>query len=417
MRRRNLHSDQGSVLVITIVLMGVMLAVGLSSFAFVDGQQVRAREQRARETSLNLTEAVLYSQGFALARTWPGNAPGGAAMPTACTSAAVQSLCPNPNTLAAANSSSPASANFTTTDASSNVTWTTRIRDNGAPVSDAFLFSQVDASQSGTNVKTGSAYTCPGPCKWDANGDLLLWVQARAVVGGQARNVVGLLKREQFTEAFPRNGLTAGSFETSNNGNKTMIDSSGSQVVVRCTSTAAACTSYSASKNQVLPPTIVRDATTPSAMSATQIARFKAVAQSASPTTYSTSCPASLTGAVVFIDLPSSTNCSDANNATYNSSADPGIVIMPRGTLSMKGSLYGIVYLGNEQNSSGAVLTLQANAQLFGGAAVDGPGRVVVGSASGQRPTITFVSKAFDSLATFGTTGLVQNTWRELAPD
>ena len=154
--------EAGSILVVAVVLMSVMLTVALASFSFVDGQQQRAREQRERETSLNLTEASLYSQGFALAQTWPGNAAGGAAMPTTCTSAVVQSLCPNPNTLAAANSSTPASANFTNGDASANVTWTTRIRDNGAPIFDAFDFAQVDATQTGTNVSSGSCVHLPG---------------------------------------------------------------------------------------------------------------------------------------------------------------------------------------------------------------------------------------------------------------
>lgn len=416
-RHPGLRGEDGSVLVVAIVLMAVMLAVGLSSFAFVDGGQQRSREQRERETSLNLTEAVLYSQGFALAQSWPGNADGGAAMPTVCTSGAAASLCPDPNTLAAGNSASPASANFTNPDASSTVSWTTRIRDNGGPIADAFVFSQVDAAQSGTNVKTGAAYTCPGPCRWDANGDLKLWVQARAVVRGRPRNVVALLKREQFAEAFARNGVTAGSFETTNQGNKTIIDSSGSQVVVRCTSSAAACTDFNASKGQVLPATIVRDPATPPAMTPTQLARFKVAAQTASPSTYHTSCPPSLTGTVVFIDVPAGTACSDSNAATYNSPSEPGIVIMPRGTLSLKGTLYGLVYMANEQNSAGAVLTLAANSEVFGGVAIDGPGRLVAGQASGQRPTITFVPSAFDSLATFGTTGLVQNTWRELPPN
>jgi hypothetical protein len=295
------------------------------------------------------------------------------------------------------------------------VSWTTTIRDNGGPVADAFVYSQVDAAQSGTNSKTGAAYTCPGPCKWDANGDLKLWVQARAVIRGRQRNVVALLKREQFSESFARNGVTAGSFETTNQGNKTIIEATGSQVVVRCTSTGPACTDYNAAKSQVMPAAIVHDPATPPAMTPAQIARFKAVAQSSSPSTYYTSCPASLTGTVVFIDLPSSaTSCSDSNSATYNSSTDPGIVIMPRGTLSMKGSLYGLVYMANEQNSSGPVLTMQANSEVLGGVAIDGPGRLVAGQASGQRPTITFVPNAFNSLASYGTTGLVQNTWREL---
>lgn len=417
MARHGPRGETGSALVVAIVLMAVMLVVGMSSFAVVDTGQERAREQRSRESALNLAEGVLYSQGFVLAQTWPGNAAGGAALASTCTPASVQSPCPDPRTLAAGNFSSPASANFTNADVSSDVTWTTRIRDNGGAISDAFVFSQVDAAQSATNVKTGAAYTCPGPCKWDANGDLKLWVQARAVVRGHARNLVALLKREQFAEAFARNGVTAGSFETANSGNKAIINAGGSQVVVRCTSTAPACTNYKQDKGQVLPLPIVRDPATPSAMSAAQLARFKAAAQSASPATYYTSCPPTLTGTVVFIDLPTATSCSDSNSATYNSSADPGIVIMPRGTLSMKGSLYGLVYMANEQNSAGTVLTLQANSEIFGGVAVDGAGRLVVGSASGERPTITFVPDAFNSLASYGTTGLVQNTWRELPPN
>jgi hypothetical protein len=87
---------------------------------------------------------------------------------------------------------------------------------------------------------------------------------------------------------------------------------------------------------------------------------------------------------------------------------------MPRGTLALKGSLHGLVYMGNEQNSSGAVLTLAANSEVLGGVAIDGPGRLVSGQASGNRATVKFVSSAFDSLASFGTAGLVQNTWREL---
>jgi type II secretory pathway pseudopilin PulG len=413
MKRHAICNEDGSILVIAIVLMAVLLAVGLSSFAFVDTGQKRGKEQRVRETSLNLTEGVLYSQGFALAQTWPGTAAAGATIPD-CTSATVQALCPNPNNLAAGNSSSPAAANFTNTDAkAANVSWTTHIRDNGGPLADAFQYPQLDAVQSGTNVKTGAAYTCPTPCKWDANGDLKLWVQARAVINGQPRNVVALLKREQFSEPFPRNGVTAGSLETSNSGNKTIIDSTGSQVVVRCPESSSTCTQYIDPKDQVLPSTIVHDSGTPAAMTSAQIARFMSAAKSAS--TYYTSCPATLTGTVVFIDLPSSaTECQDSNNAVYNSPTSPGIVIMPRGTLQMKGTFYGLIYMVNEQNSANVVLTLASNSQVFGGVAIDGTGRLYVGQASNNRPTIIFDPNAANGLATYGTTGLVQNTWREL---
>ena len=413
------RGEEGSVLVISTILLMIMIAIGLSSFAFVDTGKQRAREQRERETSLNLTEAVLYSQGFALAQAWPGNAIGGTLMPALCTSATVQTYCPNPHTLASANSSSPASANFTNADAAANVTWTTRVRDNGSPIRDAYVHAQADAAQAGTNVKTGAAYTCPGPCRWDANGDLMLWIQARAVVRGRPRNVVALVKREQYAEAFARNTLTAGSFETTNKGNKLIIDARGSQVVVRCTTTGPECTDYAASKNQVQPPTILRDPTAPLGMTPQQLARFKAAAQTANPSTYYTSCPTNFTGPVVYIDVPEGTDCTDANNgATYNTITDPGIIIMPRGRLvDIKNRYYAIFYLGNQQNSSGPVMTLGDNAELFGGIAIDGPGRLVTGQSSGPRPTLTYLEHAFNVLASYGTTGLVQNTWRELPPN
>ena len=49
-----------------------MLVVAFASIAIVDTQQKRTREQRERESSLNLVEGVLYAQGFQLARSWPG---------------------------------------------------------------------------------------------------------------------------------------------------------------------------------------------------------------------------------------------------------------------------------------------------------------------------------------------------------
>jgi type II secretory pathway pseudopilin PulG len=412
-RRQDLRSQEGSILVIAIVLMGVMLTAAMASIAFVDDQQQHALVQRQRETALNLAEAVLYSQGFVLAGAWPGNAGEGAAMPTTCTSATVSSRCPDPGTLAAANSSAPQSANFTSADASRRVSWTTTIRDNGGPLADAFDFASVDAAQT-----TGAA-TCPGPCKWDFNGDRRLWVQARAVVAGSPRNIVALLKREQFSEAFARNTVTAGSFETTNSGNKTIIDSTRSQVVVRCAPLGGSCTDYEEGKGQVTPAPISVPST-PSAMTSDQLARFTAAAKSANPSRYYTSCPASYAGAVVVIDLPAPTSCSDANSATYNAPSSPGIVIMLRGTLAMKSTFYGLVYMVNgpaaEPHLSTAVLTLAANGEVIGGIAIDGPGRLVAGQASGGQPSVVFDPNAFNSLVSFGTTGLVQNTWRELLP-
>jgi hypothetical protein len=45
--------------------------------------------------------------------------------------------------------------------------------------------------------------------------------------------------------------------------------------------------------------------------------------------------------------------------------------------------MYGLIYMGDEQNSSNAVLTLDSNSYVIGGVAVDGLGRLIVGQASG----------------------------------
>ena len=410
------HGEQGSVLVIAIILVALMLSLGTASIAFVDGQTHRAAEQRARETALNLAEGVLYSQGFALARAWPGNAFSGGSVPVTCTSAIVQTLCPDPNTLAAANSSAPAAANFANADAAFETSWWTRVRDNGGPLADSYSSDSADAPQSGTNAASGAAYTCPGPCKWDANGDLKLWVQSQAIVRGRPRNIVGLLRREQFSENFARNGVTAGSVRLTNSGNKTIIDATGSQVVVRCTSTGPSCTDYDAAKSQILPSTIIRDPAAPSGMTAEQVARFKAAAQSANPSTYHTSCPPGLSGAIVVIDVAASTTCTDANSEVYNTPTKPGIAIMLRGGFALKGTFHGLVYMRNEQGSSGPVLTLQANSLVIGSVAIDGAGGLVAGQASGNQPTVRYDPRAFNGLTTYGTAGLVQNTWRELRP-
>ena len=418
--RRAGQDERGWLLVTSMIVLVTMMTFALTSFTLVDRGREHSLDQRQRESALNLAEGVLYSQGFALAQKWPGNAVAGAAMPTTCTEVvpvpALTLYCPAPNTLAAAQGAA-ATANFANLDSLNNVTWTSRVRDNGGPnLAGAYVAGALaEAAQSGTNVATGAGYTCPGPCKWDANGDRQLWVQARAVVQGKARNIVALLKREQFAEWVPRNGLTAGSLRTPNNGNKTIINATGSQVVVRGTTTTAECTDYNPAKIQILPTTIVRDASTPSAMTPAQIERMKAVALSASPSTYYASCPASYTGTVVFVDVPAATRCDDpGGGVTYNSAASHGVVIMPRGILYFQSIYHGLLYVANQQSSAGEVLNLADNVEIFGGVAIDGAGRLVTGQASGQKATITYVANAFNVLASYGTAGLVQNTWREL---
>ena len=157
-------------------------------------------------------------------------------------------------------------------------------------------------------------------------------------------------------------------------------------------------------------------------MNTAQVDRFKSAAQSANPPTYFTSCPASLTGAIVFIDLPTATQCQYQGNSTYNSAAQPGVVIMRQGSIRLRGGVtfYGLLYLRNEQGSTGIVADIGGNGGVVGSVTIDGAGGLDAGS-NGNSGTntsnITYASNAFNSLASFGTAGLVQSTWRELPPN
>jgi len=63
---RNLRAERGSSIVLAMALMTMMLAVGLAAYSFVDTQQENSMQERHRESSFNLAEAVLNEQSFTL---------------------------------------------------------------------------------------------------------------------------------------------------------------------------------------------------------------------------------------------------------------------------------------------------------------------------------------------------------------
>jgi hypothetical protein len=149
-------------------------------------------------------------------------------------------------------------------------------------------------------------------------------------------------------------------------------------------------------------------------MTPSQINRFQIAAQSNN--TYFTSCPSTLAGGVVFIDFPSyssANTCTYTGNATWNSSASPGLLIIRNGIISLGGNttFYGLIYAPNPSCTSDFLVQTQGNTHIFGGVAIDCAGGLDVGS---SHENVTFMSSAFNNLKTTGAAGLVQNTWREL---
>jgi hypothetical protein len=430
--------EDGWVLVSAIVLMAIMLTVGLAAYAFVDTGQKRSRESRERESSLSLAEAALYAQGFALTRNWPNPAKqlGGD-----CSSAAGMSsttlYCPDRDTLAKGSSGNQGVAQLSNVDLDASATWNTKVRDNYGALKAAFDPTQAD----GTLTEGG--VNCPQtPCRMDFNGDRQLWVYAKAQVRGRPRSIVARLKLEQLHESVPQAGVVAGALDVTNNGNKLMLDGTGSSIVVRCPNlNDPSCMSYDASKGQ-LTPAPASTPSQPNFMTPAQLERFKARAKADGTYWPAGSCPSSaadLTGSVVWVEQcstsyannigPYSTPCvvpGDLSTNCINPTTKAGLLIWHCGTLRLTGgyTFYGIVYMVNNSDGKcagfaaksggcpdGWVYETGGGAGLLGALVADGAGCVLIGSNS---LNMKFDANVFNSVTSYGTVGLVQNTWREL---
>jgi hypothetical protein len=437
MTRRSLHREDGWVLASAIVLMAIMLSVGLTAYAFVDTGQKRSRESRERESALSLAEAALYAQGFALTKNWPNATRqlGGDCSSTAGLTGTTQ-YCPDRDTLDKASSANKNVAQFSTTDFGANASWTTSVRDNYGALASAYNPAVADSTL------TENSVACPQtPCRMDFNGDRQLWVQARAVVRGRPRNIVARLKLEQLRESVPQAGVIAGRLDVTNNGNKLMLDSTGSSILLRCSPIASnTCASYEANKGQVT-PTPTSAPAQPNFMTAAQIQRFKERAIAEGTYFPAGTCPsgaAQLTGAVVFVEQCSTSYAHTGGYSTpcdvpptmaancINPTNKPGLLIWHCGTFGMTANqtFYGIVYMVNNSDGTCQGWTAKSGAcgtstiyssggggGTFGALVADGDACVEIGSNS---VNLAFDGNVFNSVSSFGTVGLVQNTWREL---
>ena len=437
MTRRSLQREDGYVLVSAIVLMGIMLSIGLSAYAFVDTGQKRSRESRERESAISLAEAALYAQGFGLARNWPNPAK---QLGTDCSSTAALTAttkyCPDRDVLDKASSANPGVAQFKTTDFGANTSWTTSVRDNYGALASAY-----DPALANTTLTNGTTPCPQTPCRMDFNGDRQVWVQARAVVRGKPRNVVARLKLELLSESVPKAGLVAGALDVTNNGNKVMIDGTGSSVLVRCSPiTSTSCASYDAGKGQVTPAPVSAPAQ-PNFMTPAQLERFKARAVADGTYFPAGTCPsggAQLTGAVVWVEQCSTSYASVGGYSTpcvvpdamssncINPTTKPGLLIWHCGTFGATANwtFYGIMYLVNNSDGTCAsfpaktggcptasIYSSNGGSGVLGALVVDGGGCVEIGSNS---LNMAFDGNVFSNVTSYGTVGLVQNTWREL---
>jgi hypothetical protein len=450
MTNRLQREESGWVLVVAIVVMVLMLAIGLSALSLADTQNQQSRKERERESTINLAEGALYAQSFILAlppsaptgatEGWPGV--GSRAYPTAgCAYNTGGIQCPDDAALANVAQTLNTPASFQAADLSSPTTrWTTLIQDNGSPAS--------------------SDYANATTARWDANKDGKVWVRASATVRGHVRTVVALMQIEKLPVPFPRTAISAGSFTITNNGNHggtPIVDTGGTGIQVRCTAPppSSTCADY-ARTDQVSPAppgSISTGLAKPMVLTAALQASMKQTAIDNG--TYfpagaggADNCPSGtqLTGAVVYVEKCTKTygtndmgpDCTyDGHSYTRcaNGGSAAGALVWEKGTLGFAGqaTFVGVIYhlnldhCGPETpivtdgptcpalvNGQSLIVSLQGNAAVVGALNIDGGGGVNLGSNAG--PNVLYDGNVFNDISTFGTTGLVQNTWQELNP-
>jgi hypothetical protein len=415
--KKALQNERGNVVVTAIILIGIMMGIGLAAMAQVDTQTSQSRKQRQGESTFNLAEGALTQQIFVLGRRGTGTATN--PHPAVCgTGQAVSTFCPNTAKLAL-NYDYATQNDF---DPDPTVTkWRTWVRDNGS-TADPLAVDTFWTDELLGDPITGAL----GRPRYDQNGDKLMWVRAQASVRGRDRAIVGLIRIEPRPVTVPGYAVLSGRFETTNNGNHSaqIVDTGGSLgVAVRCGADGSGptpgCLIYQSTRGQISPDvteTGYGPAPPEPTLSEDDLQALLDVAQANG--TYYTTKPASLSGEVVVLDGGASADWTYTGNDVFNSPSDPGLVIMLSGKLELNGTtnLHGVIYHANNNPASSAIdlVRVHGNAQLAGGVIVDGDGGVQAGS-SGRR-NIRFDPNAFNNINAFGTAGVVQNTWREIAP-
>ena len=399
--RHRIRDERGSALVIAMTAMGLMLMLGLASLALTDQQTRQSAIERHRESSFNLAEGALQQQSFLLGgRGWPKLAIH--ALPASCTPASnpgnpANSRCPTPSSLAGAGANNA----FDEIDYESGVVWTTKVRDNSA-VNNQIYTAAIDAD------------TVP---RYDANQDGFMWVKSTATVQSRTRTIVALLKRDPIPIFLPKGVLVSGALEIGQGGQPGVISTdTTSAPVLRCPGYGDPCADYEPATNHK-PAQIVPDSVQYNASLGNRVPDSTLQQLLDSATTY-TSCP-SLTqlAGIVVIDVPDVTRCTYEGNGAINTAASPGIVIMKRGTLELRGTaqFYGMLMHLNlaERDASvaGTENCIQINGtnNIYGGVIIEGKcGTYINGNAR-----LTYSPNNLNFSVT-GVAGLVQNTWREL---
>jgi hypothetical protein len=419
-----MKDERGMVIVTAVMLLLIMVSIGLAVLSQVDTQTTQSRKERERESSFNLAEAALSAQTFVLGRRGTGTS--SIPYPTSCSTAASSDFyCPANAQLMRSYTGSGQ------VDFDDATTWQTWVRDDADPATGAPILFWDDAylaNGSWARYDKGGAFGPGGTVIPNRH----VWVRAEATVRGKTRALIAYVRIEDKAVNFPQYAVLAGSVRGQNNGNKTLVNSTGSPLGlgVRCGQPppSANCIDLSPTKGpQLVPPNHFElnipgnNANVPPdnpAIDADALQSLEDVAKASG--TYYAGCPANPNGDVVVIE--NAANCLWNNSAPAapgqskccNSATNPGLLVIKKGAVNFGGNIefFGLVYNANLDNSTGTKLIETSGTSAIRGAAlVDGRGGVWAGSSGNN---IMFESTAFANINAVGTAGVVQNTWREI---
>ncbi len=420
--------ERGMVIVTAVMLLLIMVAIALAVLSQVDTQTTQSRKERERESAFNLAEAALSAQTFVLGRRGTGTPV--QPYPTDCSTAASSHFyCPASAQLMRSYSGANGSGQV---DFDNATTWKTWVRDDANPSTGAPVLFWDDtylANGSWARYDKGGAFDGTGASIPNRH----VWVRAEATVRGKTRALVAYVRIEDKPVNFPQYAVLAGSVRGQNNGNKTLVNSTGSPLGlgVRCSTPplSANCIDLDPNKGpQLVPPGAYElnipgnNANVPPdnpAIESDALQSLEDVARAAG-TYYASGCPANPNGDVVVIE--NATGCLWNNSAPAapgqskccNSAANPGLLVIKKGSVNISGNIefFGLIYNANLDNSTGTKLIETSGTSAIRGAAlVDGRGGVWAGSSGNN---IMFESTAFANINAVGTAGVVQNTWREI---
>ena len=401
-----IRREDGSTVVIALLLTTMMLIMAFSAVTFVDVTQRESGRERKRESTFVLSEGVLNTQIFLLSRQWPGLAT--SAYPQQCTKAnAADPRCPDDPRLA---------ASFRGPDYMRGITWVTEIRDN--PVGSANYYDE--------SVMNNAAIP-----RWDANKDSYLWVRAQGTLAnGKQRTLVALVKAEELTITFPKHAVLAGGIDITQNGNHTYIHTTDLEtgeagtVVVRCSPPSAPGCGAEGKPQHIMPASVQGNTSAANAMTGATVERLREQAKLAGTYYAAGVCPpdSALNTQLTFLENP--TGCSFGQPGTvWNSKDAPGVLMIGSGQFTLEhGTYYGLVYHVNASDgtgtpTSGAAVVMKANSSIVGQLVIDGQGKLEAGNNNGGPGlpgNVVYMGKVRNNLRAFGTAGIVQNSFREI---